>query len=150
MTEKKDPSKSPRETGGPVVKTGPTRGENRSRNDDGQWRAKRSDSGMERKKKSGCYITSAACELKGLPDDCRELTLLRDFRDTKLLRSVHGRRLVAQYYRTAPAIAKALSRRQLHQVWATIERCARAIEARRYSSARSTYRRMVERLRGEA
>ncbi len=36
-------NKPPKETGGPVVKTGPTRGQNRSRNDDGSWRKKRSD-----------------------------------------------------------------------------------------------------------
>jgi hypothetical protein len=36
-------NRSPKETGGPVVKTGPTRGQNRSRNDDGSWRKKRSD-----------------------------------------------------------------------------------------------------------
>lgn len=42
-------SKSPRETGGPVVKTGPTAGQNRSRNKDGEWRRKRSDAGKPRK-----------------------------------------------------------------------------------------------------
>lgn len=50
MSDKKDPSKSPKNTGGPVVKTGPTAGNNRSRNDDGQWRAKRSDAGKPRSK----------------------------------------------------------------------------------------------------
>lgn len=40
---------SPRETGGPVVKTGPTAGQNRSRNQNGQWRKKRSDAGQKRK-----------------------------------------------------------------------------------------------------
>jgi hypothetical protein len=39
----KSAKKPPSETGGPVVKTGPTRGENRSRNNDGTWRKKRSD-----------------------------------------------------------------------------------------------------------
>ena len=39
---------SPRDTGGPVVKTGPTAGQNRSRNQDGQWRRKRSDAGKPR------------------------------------------------------------------------------------------------------
>lgn len=48
--EKKDPKKSPKETNGPVVKTGPTAGNNRSRNDDGTWRAKRSDAGKKRDK----------------------------------------------------------------------------------------------------
>lgn len=42
---------SPKDTHGPIVKTGPTSGENRSRNQDGQWRAKRSDAGKPRDKK---------------------------------------------------------------------------------------------------
>ena len=36
-------------TGGPVVKTGPTAGQVRSRNSDGKWRAKRSDAGKTKK-----------------------------------------------------------------------------------------------------
>lgn len=48
MAEKKDPKKSPRETGGPVVKSGPTAGQNRSRNQDGEWRKKRSDTGTSK------------------------------------------------------------------------------------------------------
>lgn len=146
MSDKKDPSKSPRDTGGPVVKTGPTRGQNRSRNDDGRWRAKRSDAGSE-KKKSGCYITSAACELKGLPDNCHQLTVLRNFRDSRLLRSVSGRRLVSQYYRTAPTIASSLSQRQLHRVWSVVERCVAAVESGQYARAVRAYRQMVEQLR---
>ncbi len=50
MSEKKDSSRSPKETNGPVVKSGPTAGNNRSRNDNGQWRAKRSDAGKPRGK----------------------------------------------------------------------------------------------------
>lgn len=42
-------SKSPRYTHGPIVKTGPTAGLNRSRNLNGQWHAKRSDAGISRK-----------------------------------------------------------------------------------------------------
>lgn len=48
MSEKKDPKKSPRETNGPVVKTGPTANNNRSRNNDGSWRKKRSDAASVR------------------------------------------------------------------------------------------------------
>ena len=50
MSEKKDSSKSPKKTGGPVVRTGPTAGANRSRNKDGTWHAKRSDAGKIRNK----------------------------------------------------------------------------------------------------
>ncbi|MBR4863280.1 MAG: hypothetical protein IKU07_01785 [Oscillospiraceae bacterium] len=41
-------SASPKDTHGPVVKTGPTAGQNRSRNQNGQWRKKRSDAGKSR------------------------------------------------------------------------------------------------------
>ncbi|CAF1901081.1 hypothetical protein ACIGLI_15815 [Bacillus subtilis] len=37
---------SPKETKGPIVKTGPTAGNVRSRNQNGQWRQKRSDAGQ--------------------------------------------------------------------------------------------------------
>lgn len=49
MTEKKGHKKSPRETNGPVVGSGPTKGQNRTRKNDGRWRAKRSDAGTKRK-----------------------------------------------------------------------------------------------------
>lgn len=41
-------SKSPKDTKGPIVASGPTKGQNRSRNSDGRWRAKRSDTGKPR------------------------------------------------------------------------------------------------------
>jgi len=41
---------SPKNTGGPIVKTGPTAGQTRSRNQDGTWRKKRSDTGTSKKK----------------------------------------------------------------------------------------------------
>ena len=40
---------SPKDTHGPIVQTGPTAGQNRSRNKDGRWRKKRSDAGKSRK-----------------------------------------------------------------------------------------------------
>lgn len=41
---------SPKDTKGPIVKTGPTAGKNRSKNADGRWRKKRSDAGKKRDK----------------------------------------------------------------------------------------------------
>ena len=40
---------SPRNTHGPVVQSGPTAGQNRSKNKNGRWRKKRSDAGQPRK-----------------------------------------------------------------------------------------------------
>ncbi|MCH5183762.1 MAG: hypothetical protein J1E00_06270 [Oscillospiraceae bacterium] len=42
---------SPRYTGGPIVQTGPTAGQNRSRCKNGRWRKKRSDTGVPRTSK---------------------------------------------------------------------------------------------------
>ena len=49
---------SPRDTHGPIVKTGPTAGEVRSKNQDGQWRAKRSDAGKPRGEKGTSKLGS--------------------------------------------------------------------------------------------
>ena len=40
---------SPSKTHGPIVKTGPTAGQVRSRNKNGRWRKTRSDAGKPRK-----------------------------------------------------------------------------------------------------
>lgn len=52
----------------------------------------------------GCFLTTACCQYKGLPDDCYELTTLRNFRDTYLKTTEAGNALVEEYYRIAPSI----------------------------------------------
>ena len=147
MSSKKNPSKSPRETGGPVVKTGPTRGQNRSRNNSGEWRKKRSDSGSK-KDTSGCFLTTAACEHKGLSDNCYELNVLRHFRDNTLLSTRTGRSLVNQYYRVAPSIVRALTdESDLDYVWSVVRDCVKAIEDGRYVEAIYMYQSMTMCLR---
>lgn len=143
MSEKKDPSKSPRDTNGPVVKTGPTAGQNRSRNDDGAWRKKRSDTG-ETKKKPGCFLSTAACNYKGLPDDCQELEILRGFRDSYLMSSDEGTAMVEHYYFVAPEIAERLTDpTELELVWQVICRCVEAVQSKHYELATNEYRAMV-------
>ena len=146
MTQKKDPSKSPRDTGGPVVKTGPTRGENRSRNEDGQWRKKRSDSGTE-KKKSGCYLTTVACLHQGLADDCFELETLRTFRDEVLMKTEEGRCLVQRYYEVAPALSTMIHESsELDEMWICIKACVSAISRQQESEAIRIYCEMTKAL----
>ena len=57
---------------------------------------------------SMCYITTAICEIQGKSDDCYELQTLRDYRDNWLQHQMGGSELIAEYYRTAPALATAL------------------------------------------
>jgi len=150
-------AKSPKYTKGPVVKSGPTKGQNRSRNSDGKWRAKRSDSGKSRPSKEssgngrkGCFLTTAACELRGLPDNCSELTILRRFRDDVLLASLGGRNLVEEYYSEAPRlIPLVVDSEERERVWNEIQATIEHIENSRNAEAIATYRAMFERLQSK-
>ena len=140
--------KSPKDTGGPVVKTGPTAGKNRSRNKDGEWRKKRSDSGKSKKSGGLCFLTTAACQFKGLPDDCHELEVLRAFRDDHLLITDEGRNMVEQYYSIAPDITKHLSNESdLEHVWSVVCKCVNSVESHQYQHAIDIYKSMVELMR---
>ncbi len=61
---------------------------------------------------SGCFLSSACTEAKGLPDDCRELTVLRRFREDYLRLLPEGKAEIAEYYFVAPQIVSAIKRRE--------------------------------------
>ncbi|HEU0017058.1 MAG TPA: CFI-box-CTERM domain-containing protein [Methyloceanibacter sp.] len=58
----------------------------------------------------GCFLTTACCEVLGLPDDCFELRTLRRYRDETLAAMPGGNAAVAAYYRVAPSILDRLPR----------------------------------------
>lgn len=60
---------------------------------------------------SGCFMTSACCAYKGLPDDCDELTTMRAFRDEELMTREDTKDIVYEYYRIAPGIVSAINAR---------------------------------------
>lgn len=55
-------------------------------------------------KRRFCFITTAVCESRGLPDDCPMLTEFRHFRDGYLRATEDGPALIQEYYDTAPGI----------------------------------------------
>ncbi|WP_254923766.1 DUF4157 domain-containing protein [Pseudanabaena sp. SR411] len=61
------------------------------------------------KKKKGCFITTACVEAKGLPDDCEELTVLRQFRDDYMSSVENGSEMIDEYYAIAPEIVTRIS-----------------------------------------
>jgi hypothetical protein len=101
------------------------------------------------RKKERCYITTAVCGSLGLPDDCEALSRMRAFRDEVLLHSPQGRRDVAAYYATAPAIVAAIDRsadpsaayRALHERW--LEPAVGALREGRDAAAHGLYGSMV-------
>ncbi len=56
----------------------------------------------------GCFLTTACCEHKGLPDDCYELQTMRKFRDCYLKKIPNGLEMISLYYEDAPAIVAAI------------------------------------------
>lgn len=58
-----------------------------------------------------CYITTAACQVRGMQDDCEELNLLRNYRDTYMAAQEDGEKLILEYYDIAPSIVKHINMR---------------------------------------
>ena len=102
----------------------------------------------------GCFLTTACCQYKGLPDDCRELTELRAFRDGWLAETEEGRALTAEYYAMAPGIVERIQaspRREaiLEGIYAEIGRVLDHIRRGENQAAVEAYRAMVLRVQEE-
>lgn len=66
-----------------------------------------------------CFITTAICKAHGKPDDCMELTTLRNWRDSYGM--THFPEEVAEYYRIAPAIVEAINAKpDAEQIWKSL------------------------------
>lgn len=103
-------------------------------------------------KKGLCYITTAVCKSLDKPDDCHELTLLRDYRDQYLLESKAGRDTVKEYYNIAPTIVKRIDRQENSaEIYAGIWQdylspCVSLIEADKKQECQILYSNMVRKL----
>ena len=101
-----------------------------------------------------CYITTAVCESQGKPDDCYELETLRGYRDTYLLSTEDGRKLVNEYYNIAPTIVNRISKcensGELYEEICKdyISPCIRMIEAGELEACKEKYMDMVYELKG--
>ena len=59
---------------------------------------------------SGCFLTSACVKAKGLADDCKELEILRNFRDNYMSTLPDGKAEIRRYYEIAPIIVDNINR----------------------------------------
>ena len=88
-------------------------------------------------------------EAKGLPDDCRELTVLREFRDGWLKNQPGGLAEVAEYYATAPGIVMKINGKpDAKQVWLRLYEtlvcpCVALIQQGKMEEAHELYRARV-------
>lgn len=104
---------------------------------------------------SGCFLTSACVEAKGLPDDCHELTVLRRFREGYLLSLPEGREEIAEYYFVAPQIVSAIKNRAdyldiFDSIYTKLVKpCVNMIERGKNENAHVLYRATVQQLQLE-
>lgn len=98
---------------------------------------------------SGCFLTSACTAARGLPDDCHELTMLRNYRDNWLKQQPEGILLIAHYYEVAPKIVEAIDKREdCLEIYEALYRnlvlpCVEMIQAGENEAALTLYRSTV-------
>ena len=103
-------------------------------------------------KKGLCYITTAVCKSLDKPDNCYELSLLRDYRDQYMLESKEGMKTVEEYYNIAPTIVKRINRQedaaQIYEgIWEEyLSPCVKLIEEGRKKECQDLYSDMVHKL----
>ena len=100
----------------------------------------------------GCFLTSACCNYKGLPDDCKELTVLRHFRDNYLRKLDSGEAIINEYYRIAPTIVERIDASDDKEnvycgIYETIIKCVELYEKEEYKIILELYMQMVNNLK---
>lgn len=104
---------------------------------------------------SGCFLSSACVVAKGLPDDCHELSVLRNFREKHLRILPEGPSEIAEYYFIAPQIVDAIKSREdscyvFNSIYERLVKpCVTMIERGEHELAHTLYRSIVRELRLE-
>lgn len=100
-------------------------------------------------KKRYCYITTAVCQSLHRGDDCEELVMLRDYRDSYLMGLANGQEVIREYYDVAPTIVKHINHREnSRQIYREIyddylSRCIELIRQGKNEQCRKVYTAMV-------
>lgn len=89
---------------------------------------------------SGCFLTSACCKAKNLPDDCNELQSLRRFRDNILANMTDGKKMIDFYYAQAPRIVKQIDSSEeplkiYEEIYLNIQSALKEIDEKHYERA---------------
>ncbi len=102
-----------------------------------------------------CFITTAVCQSRGLPDDCAELTAFRTFRDGYLRTCPDGAALIDEYYNIAPGIVACIDicgdrDARYDAIRADyLDLCYRDLQAGKLEDCKNRYVRMVRALEKE-
>lgn len=108
-------------------------------------------------KKSGsfCFITTAVCKYYEKPDDCIELTILRNYRDNWLRSQPDGADLIDEYYNIAPLIVSQMKQSEFYPEYCEkllsqyITPCLRLIAEQKYNECKELYSEMFYYMKSE-
>jgi hypothetical protein len=102
-----------------------------------------------------CFVTTAVCRGLHQPADCRELVMMKQYRDTYLLRQPDGERLIHEYYDIAPTIVKRIEKEASPEekylyLWNHyIRQCVALLDDNRQEQCREVYEGMMNELKEE-
>lgn len=102
-----------------------------------------------------CFVTTAVCRGLHKPQDCRELILMKRYRDEYLSEQAEGESLIREYYDIAPTILKRIAKgvspeEKYLYLWDNyISKCARFIENNENERCRQLYEAMMMELKEE-
>lgn len=100
-----------------------------------------------------CYVTTAVCQSLGKNENCDEIKLLKNYRDTFLISEPDGKELIDTYYDIAPTIVNRInkcsdSEKIYEQIYKNyISPCIGYIEADRLSDCKELYVNMMHNLK---
>jgi hypothetical protein len=103
-------------------------------------------------KGGGCFLTTACTQYAGLPDDCRELTTLRRFRDTYVMSLPDGAEVVTEYYNSAPILLKYIDSSDdrvniLSDIFRSVSTTVELVESGQCEKAKAIYASMFRNLK---
>jgi hypothetical protein len=106
------------------------------------------------KPEKACFLTTACVTYRNLPDNCEELTVLREFRDNYMRGLPTGESLIKVYYEAAPGIVAGINRsprrRDIYEeLYCILRKCVDAIKAGKNALALKVYMEMVLKLHHE-
>lgn len=99
--------------------------------------------------KSDCFITTATCRSRNLPDNCHELETLRAFRDKYMKENESMKADVQEYYKIAPVICRNIDKVKnsnviYDDIWTNwLKDAVDAVDSGEFEKAYKIYKKMV-------
>lgn len=102
-----------------------------------------------------CFVTTAVCCGLHKPQNCREITLMKRYRDEYMFRQADGETLVKEYYDIAPTIVKRIAKEASSEekylyLWNNyISKCVALVENQDNEQCKQLYAKMMSELKEE-